>query len=96
MLSFGSGCSTVPEAPEPIYIHTVETVIEDRYVPITGDKVKPVEIIDLPPGFLTLSDEEAVRALGFAFVDQRVRAEQCNGQLNQISQIGGTEAPKEE
>lgn len=76
-----AGCATTDDAPlycEPVIIE------KDRYIPIPESLTRPVEIVDLPNDF-------DVYSLGAAYKSQRVRAQQCNGQLSEISKISKAE-----
>jgi len=76
---FVSGCA----APKPITVYETKEVVRDRYVPIDPSLTAPVDII-------TLSEDFDLYALGAAYKAQRVRAEQCNGQLAEIAKLGNS------
>lgn len=73
-------CPVIPEA---------RTLYQDRYVSPPDRMIQRIEIIDLPPGFLEMTDEEALAAAGAAYKMQRTRAKQCNGQLAEIEGLAG-------
>jgi len=82
-VSFVTGCAATPE---PIYVHTVEEIYVDRYVPVPERMTQPVEIVELSRNF-------DVYELGAAYRAQKVRASQCNGQLAEIAGITPPELP---
>lgn len=83
---FASGCAA-PQTRIVTEYKTVE-VFKDRYVPVDESLTKPVELIDLPDDYLKMSDGDAALATGVAYSLQRTRAEQCNGQLAEIANLG--------
>lgn len=58
--------------------------MRDRIVTVPERMTAPVEIIELSPDF-------DVYELGAAYKAQKVRALQCNGQLQEISQLATDE-----
>lgn len=73
-----SGCATKP----PTLTCDVATVYVDRYVVVDPRLLDAVEIVDLPEGEVDTID------LGVAYKAQRVRAQQCNGKLQEIGRWG--------
>jgi hypothetical protein len=89
-LIFLIGCTTAPKiVSEPEIIE----VPVDRYVAIDPALTKPVPIAELPPReeFEAMSGKEKLIHLGVLYQFQRVRAQQCNGQLLEISKLGPSE-----
>jgi hypothetical protein len=78
MAVFVSGCATTDE--NPIYCEPV-VVEKDRIVPVPETLTRPVDIVELPEDF-------DVYSLAAGYKAQRVRAEQCNGQLAEIAKQG--------
>lgn len=79
-------------ASEPKVITEFETiaVVRDRFVAVPEELTRPVEIVELPDngGFRNADTLQ----LGAAYRAQKVRAEQCNGQLAEIAGLAdGTE-----
>jgi hypothetical protein len=76
-----TGCATerVVTVYEPVEVY------RDRFVEVPDNLTEPVEIIELPDngGFRNADTLQ----LGAAFKAQRVRAEQCNGQLAEIARL---------
>lgn len=70
------GCASLP--PEPITVYKTVEVVRDRIVSVPEWMTQPVEIIELSPDF-------DLPELGAAYKAQKVRAEQCNGQLAEIA-----------
>ncbi|MHC4302247.1 MAG: hypothetical protein ACYS7Y_33730 [Planctomycetota bacterium] len=63
---------------------TIE-VVRDRFVPVPDALTEPVEIVELEDnGGLRNAD---TLQLGAAFKAQKVRAQQCNGQLAEIKSL---------
>ena len=78
LVILSSGCATEP----PKLTCDVATVYVDKPVAIDPRLVEPVEIVDLPEGEVDTLD------LGIAYKAQRVRAQQCNGRLQEIGSLG--------
>jgi hypothetical protein len=68
-----NGCAT----PEPIVQFETVEVTRDRYVSIPDELTQHGELVELPETVDTLG-------LGAAYKMQRVRAQQCYGQLDEI------------
>ena len=80
-----SGCATRP----PEITCGIATVYQDRYIPVDPRLTQPVEIVDLP------EDEVDTIDLGVAYKAQKVRALQCNGQLEEISKLPVSKLPED-
>lgn len=76
-----TGCATNPEV---VYKDRVQTVYQDRYVPVPADLTEPVQIVQPPEKIDTIT-------LITMFQDQRAAARMCNGQLGLIANLGATE-----
>ena len=85
-LALIQGCASLP--PEPIIQFQTVEIVRDRYIKPPAWMTVPVEIVQLPDDFLTLSDVDALIAMGIAIKAGRVRAQQCNGQLAEIAELG--------
>ena len=72
----GQGCSGLP--PEPIIEYRTVEIVRDRYVAVPERTTVPVDTVQLAEDFDLYS-------LGAAYKMQRVRIEQCNGQLAEIA-----------
>jgi len=70
------GCSSLPS--EPIIEYRTVEIVRDRYVAVPERMTVPVDTVQLAEDF-------DVYALGAAYKMQKVRIEQCNGQLAEIA-----------
>ena len=70
--------------PEPIIEYRMVEIVRDRYIPVPEWMTAPVEIIELSVDF-------DLPELGAAYKAQRIRAQQCNGQLAKIAELADTE-----
>jgi len=66
---------------------TVE-VVRDRFVPVPETLTRPVEIVELEDNGGSRNADTL--QLGAAYKMQKVRAEQCNGQLAEIATLNET------
>jgi hypothetical protein len=73
-----SGCAGLP--PEPIVEYRTVEIVRDRYVSVPEWMTAPVEIVELSADF-------DLPELGAAYKSQRIRAQQCNGQLVAIAKL---------
>ena len=81
LIGLTTGCAPTKYITE---FETVE-VVRDRFVPVPEELTRPVEIVELEDnGGLRNAD---TLQLGAAYKAQKVRAQQCNGQLAEIKSL---------
>lgn len=86
------GCAS--NAPQPITVYKTVEVVRDRYVAPPARLVKHVEIIDIDDSAVEscLAEPDFVWCMlvttAAAYRMQKTRSIQCNGQLDEIANIG--------
>ena len=82
LIGLTSGCASKKVLTE----YEVREVWRDRFVNVPAQLTNPVEIVELEDnGGLCNAD---TLQLGAAYRAQKVRAQQCNGQLAEIANLG--------
>lgn len=86
LIGLTAGCATEPRIVTEY--QTVE-IVRDRYIEVPASLTQRVEIVELPDngGFRNADTLQ----LGAAYKACTVRTEQCNGQLDEIAELGEQE-----